>query len=151
MSVTIRLKRTGRKNAPSYRIVVANTRDKRDGKYLDLIGYFNPSTNPQEIKIDKEKYTDWKKKGALVTDAVEKLVEGKYEYVPYEPVHVKKEAGTGGYKGPEAEQNTGSVSENKDESDDKKDSKDSSDTEESSDNDSKSESKPEKNDKKDGE
>jgi len=85
MSVTIRLARTGRKNLPAYKIVVSNTRDKRNGRFVDIIGNFNPTTTPHEFKYDKEKFEKWSKTGALVTDAVKKLMEGKYEYTKYEP------------------------------------------------------------------
>ena len=84
MSIKIRLSRVGRKNLPSYRIVVANTRDKRDGQYIDLIGHYNPSMNPESFDYDKKKYEEWVSKGAQVTDAVKKLIEGTYEYTPYE-------------------------------------------------------------------
>ncbi|MFH1648775.1 MAG: 30S ribosomal protein S16 [Patescibacteria group bacterium] len=100
MSVTIRLARVGRKNLPAYKIVVAQTRDKRNGRALDVIGHYNPSMNPESFNIDKEKYEEWKKKGALVTDAVEKLIKGEYKYVPYEPKKVAKKEG-GGWAGPE--------------------------------------------------
>lgn len=83
MSIKIRLSRVGRKNLPAYRIVVANTRDKRDGKYLELLGHYNPSMNPQSFDYDKKKYEEWISKGAQVTDAVKKLIEGTYEYKRY--------------------------------------------------------------------
>jgi len=85
MSVTIRLTRTGRKNLPSYRMVATQTRTKRDGKYLDLIGYYNPSTTPATFDYDKKKLQDWISKGAIVSDAVKRIVEGKYEYTKYKP------------------------------------------------------------------
>lgn len=85
MSVTIRLTRTGRKNLPSYRVVATQTRTKRDGKYLDLIGYYNPSQTPAAFDYDKKKYQDWISKGAIVSDAVKRMVEGKYEYTKYKP------------------------------------------------------------------
>ena len=100
MSVTIRLARVGRKNLPAYKIVVAQTRDKRNGRALDVLGHYNPSMNPESFNIDKEKYKDWKKKGALVSEAVEKLIKGEYKYVPYEPRKVVKKEG-GGWAGPE--------------------------------------------------
>lgn len=90
MSITIRLSRVGRKNLPAYKIVVAQTRDKRNGKALDVIGHYNPSMNPASFNIDKEKFEDWKGKGALVSEAVQKLVKGEYEYVVYEPKKVAK-------------------------------------------------------------
>ena len=83
MSVTIRLSRIGRKNLPAYKIVVANTKDKRDGRSLDILGHYNPSENPAAFDIDKKKYEEWLSKGALVTNAVEKLVAGEYVYTPY--------------------------------------------------------------------
>jgi len=89
MSVTIRLARTGRKNLPAYKIVVSNTRDKRNGRFVDIIGSFNPTTTPQDFKYDKEKFEKWSKTGALVTEAVKKLIDGKYEYTKYEPKKAK--------------------------------------------------------------
>jgi small subunit ribosomal protein S16 len=85
MSITIRLTKIGRKNTPSFRIVVANTRDKRNGKFLDILGHFNPSMNPVQFNYDKERFEEWKKKGALISEAVEKLVSGDYKFVPYRP------------------------------------------------------------------
>ena len=85
MSVTIRLAKVGKKNAPSYKVVVANTRDKRTGKYLEVLGYYNPSMNPAQLKIDKEKVEKWKKKGAMTTKAIDDLLAGTYKYVKYAP------------------------------------------------------------------
>jgi len=85
MSVTIRLTRTGRKNLPSYRVVATQTRTKRDGKFLDIIGFYNPSTVPASFDYDKKKFQEWVSKGAIVSDAVKKMVEGKYEYKKYKP------------------------------------------------------------------
>src|SRR4030042_2265791 len=85
MSVTIRLARFGKKHAPAYRIVVSTTKDKRNGKFLDLIGHYNPSENPIKFEYNKEKLAEWKGKGALVSSAVEKLVEGTYVAAPYDP------------------------------------------------------------------
>lgn len=83
MSVTIRLAKTGRKNLPSFRLVVTNTRSKRNGRFLDTIGSYNPSDKPVLFTFDKEKLALWKERGALVTDSVNKLLEGKYEFKPY--------------------------------------------------------------------
>ncbi len=85
MSITIRLAKEGKKNAPSYRVVVAQTKSKRNGKPLDVLGYFNPSKNPKEFVISEEKFTEWTTKGALVTDAVKNLIAGSYEFVKYSP------------------------------------------------------------------
>ncbi|HOM77828.1 30S ribosomal protein S16 [Patescibacteria group bacterium] len=89
MSVTIRLARVGKKNAPAYKIVVAQTKDKRTGKYLDVLGFYNPSEGEKSYKIDKEKFQDWKNKGALSTQAVDKLLEGTYKYMVYAPKKAK--------------------------------------------------------------
>jgi small subunit ribosomal protein S16 len=94
MSVTIRLARTGRKNQPAYKIVVSNTRDKRNGRFVDILGHFNPTTTPAEFSYNKEKYEKWSKTGALITEAVKKLIEGKYEYTKYEPRKVEKKERT---------------------------------------------------------
>jgi small subunit ribosomal protein S16 len=85
MSVTIRLSKIGKRNAPAYKIVVANTRDKRNGRYLDILGHYNPSENPVKFSIDKKKVGEWQKRGALITEAVEKLIAGTYEFKPYDP------------------------------------------------------------------
>lgn len=91
MSVTIRLAKIGKRHAPSYKVVVANTRDKRNGKFLEILGYYNPTKKPEEFKIDNALYEEWKGKGALISEAVEKLVAGEYEYVKYEPNKKKEE------------------------------------------------------------
>lgn len=93
MSVTIRLAKVGRKNAPSYKIVVANTRDKNVGRFLDILGHYNPSHNPPLYSMDKDKLNEWKAKGAIVSNAVEKLNEGTYVFKPYNP-HAKAEETT---------------------------------------------------------
>jgi small subunit ribosomal protein S16 len=84
MSVTIRLSRTGRKHRPSFRVVAANTRDKRDGKPIEILGHYNPSETPVKLELDKEKIEAWRGKGALVSEAVEQLLAGTYEFKPYE-------------------------------------------------------------------
>ena len=74
MSVKIRLKRIGAKKAPFYRVVVADSRYPRDGRFIEEIGYYNPLTNPAEIKIDSEKAQNWIKNGAQPTDTVRGLL-----------------------------------------------------------------------------
>lgn len=91
MSVTIRLSRTGRKNQPTFKLVVSNTRDKRNGKYVDILGYYNPFDPKQKFSYDKEKMEKWKKQGAFITTAVSKLIDGKYEYEKYDPKKIKEE------------------------------------------------------------
>lgn len=74
MAVKIRLKRIGAKKAPFYRVVVADSRFSRDGRFIEEIGLYNPLTDPAEIKIDGEKALDWIKKGAQPTDTVRALL-----------------------------------------------------------------------------
>ena len=66
--VKIRLKRMGMKKKPFYRVVVADERMSRDGRFIDEIGYYNPVSNPVELKIDAEKAQQWIKNGAQPTD-----------------------------------------------------------------------------------
>ena len=73
--VKIRLKRVGAKKAPFYNIVIADSRTARNGKIIDEIGYYNPMTNPVEIKIDLEKVEKWIKNGAKPTDTVKYLIQ----------------------------------------------------------------------------
>ena len=72
--VKIRLRRMGMKKAPFYRVVVADSRYPRDGRFIEEIGYYNPATNPAEVKIDAEKANEWLKKGAQPTDTVKSLL-----------------------------------------------------------------------------
>ncbi|WP_217585630.1 30S ribosomal protein S16 [Lentibacillus saliphilus] len=73
MAVKIRLKRMGSKRNPFYRIVVADSRSPRDGRYIEQIGTYNPVVNPVEVKIDNEKAVDWMSKGAKPSDTVRNL------------------------------------------------------------------------------
>ena len=73
MAVKIRLRRMGAKKAPFYRVVVAVSRSPRDGRFIEEIGYYNPITEPAEIKIDEEKATKWINNGAQPTDVVKRL------------------------------------------------------------------------------
>ena len=74
MAVKIRLRRTGAKKAPSYRVVVADSRYPRDGRFIEEIGYYNPLTEPSTIKIDLEKAKNWIANGAQPTDTVKVLL-----------------------------------------------------------------------------
>ena len=74
MAVKIRLRRTGAKKAPSYRVVVADSRYPRDGRFIEEIGYFDPLTEPVTIKIDMEKANNWIANGAQPTDTVKALL-----------------------------------------------------------------------------
>jgi small subunit ribosomal protein S16 len=74
VAVKIRLKRLGAKKAPFYRVVVADSRAPRDGKFIEEIGYYNPITEPAEIKIDAEKAKKWLSTGAQPSDTVKSLL-----------------------------------------------------------------------------
>jgi small subunit ribosomal protein S16 len=74
MAVKIRLRRMGAKKAPFYRVIVADERSPRDGKCIDEIGYYNPLTNPAEVKIDAEKAQKWIENGAQPTETVKSLL-----------------------------------------------------------------------------
>ena len=73
--VKIRLRRQGAKKSPSYRVIVADERSPRDGRFIEELGYYNPLANPVEIKIDVEKANDWIKKGAQPTETVKSLLQ----------------------------------------------------------------------------
>ena len=74
MAVKIRLKRLGAKKSPFYRVVVADERSPRDGKFIEEIGYYNPLTKPADIKIDAEKANKWLANGAQPTETVRSLL-----------------------------------------------------------------------------
>ena len=74
MAVKIRLKRLGAKKAPFYRVVVADERSPRDGKFIEEIGYYDPMTNPATVKIDADKANKWLGNGAQPTDTVRSLL-----------------------------------------------------------------------------
>ena len=74
MAVKIRLRRMGAKKASFYRVVVADSRYPRDGRFIEEIGYYNPMTNPSDIKIDAEKAQKWIANGAQPTDTVKALL-----------------------------------------------------------------------------
>ncbi|MGI5959271.1 MAG: 30S ribosomal protein S16 [Massiliimalia sp.] len=74
MAVKIRLRRMGAKKAPFYRVVVADSRYPRDGRFIEEIGYYDPTKEPSVIKIDTEKAKKWMANGAQPTDTVKKLL-----------------------------------------------------------------------------
>jgi small subunit ribosomal protein S16 len=74
MAVKMRLKRMGAKRNPFYRVVVADARFPRDGRFIEEIGTYNPLTDPSEVKIDAEKAQKWLKNGAQPTDTVKSLL-----------------------------------------------------------------------------
>ncbi|WP_187907620.1 30S ribosomal protein S16 [Helicobacter pylori] len=69
----VRLTRIGRKKKPFYRVVVTDSRKRRDGGWIESIGYYNPLSEPKDIKIDKERLNYWKSVGAKMSERVEKL------------------------------------------------------------------------------
>lgn len=74
MATRIRLKRIGAKKKPFYRIVVADSRSPRDGRFIEEIGYYDPCKNPAEVKIDDEKAIKWMKTGAQPSETVRALL-----------------------------------------------------------------------------
>jgi ribosomal protein S16 len=74
VAVRIRLTRMGAKKQPFYRLVVADARTPRDGRYIDQLGYYNPLTEPAEIVIDEQKALDWLRKGAQPSDTARDLL-----------------------------------------------------------------------------
>ncbi len=74
MAVKIRLRRMGAKKAPFYRVVVADSRYPRDGRFIEEIGYYDPTKNPAEVKLDADKAKQWISNGAQPTDTVRDLL-----------------------------------------------------------------------------
>ena len=74
MAVKIRLRRMGQKKAPFYRIVVADSKSPRDGRFIEEIGYYDPTKEPSEIRVDEEAAQKWLANGAQPTQAVEKIL-----------------------------------------------------------------------------
>lgn len=74
MAVKLRLKRMGAKQRPFYRIVAADARSPRDGRFLEVVGTYNPITNPAETKIDEEKAMYWLNNGAIPTETVRNIL-----------------------------------------------------------------------------
>lgn len=72
--VKIRLRRMGRRNRSFYRVVVADSRSPRDGKFIEVIGHYNPLTDPAAVTIDEEKALKWLRSGAQPTDTVRSLL-----------------------------------------------------------------------------
>lgn len=74
MAVHIRLRRTGRSKKPAYRVVVADSRSARDGRFIEIIGHYDPLTQPPTIKIELDKAAEWIKKGAQPSNTVRSLL-----------------------------------------------------------------------------
>jgi len=77
VAVKMRLTRVGSKKNPIYRVVVADSRSPRDGKFIEIIGRYNPQTEPSTIELDEQKVKDWLGKGAQPSGAVQKLLKAK--------------------------------------------------------------------------
>jgi small subunit ribosomal protein S16 len=77
LAVRIRLTRVGSKKNPIYRVVVADQRSPRDGRFIEIVGRYNPQTEPSTIEIDEEKVKAWLDKGAQPSDAVARLLKAK--------------------------------------------------------------------------
>lgn len=77
MSCSIKLSLTGKKHNRTYKIVVAETRSRRDGKPIETLGFYNPLRNPPEVKLDLEKVDAWLKKGAILTLKTRKIIESQ--------------------------------------------------------------------------
>ncbi len=73
MATRIRLRRTGRRHGPTYRIVVTDSRAPRDGRFIETIGHYNPRTDPATIEVNAEKARDWLSRGATPSDTVRSL------------------------------------------------------------------------------
>lgn len=74
LAVKIRLSRVGGKKNPHYRVVVADSRAPRDGRFIEILGRYNPQTDPSTIEIDNEKAAEWLKKGAQPTDQAKNIL-----------------------------------------------------------------------------
>jgi small subunit ribosomal protein S16 len=71
--VKIRLRRTGAKKQPTYRVVVTNSRAPRDGRFIEILGHYNPRTEPETVKIHEDRVLHWLSEGAQMTDTIERL------------------------------------------------------------------------------
>jgi len=83
MSVKIRLRRLGAKKRPFYRIVVADSRVARDGRFIENLGYYNPCVEPNELKIDNDRAVHWLKVGAQPTDTALALLKRNGAYAAF--------------------------------------------------------------------
>ena len=92
MAVKLRLKRMGSKQKPSYRIVAADARSPRDGRFIETVGTYNPLKNPTEIKVDEEKALTWLNNGAQPTDTVRSILTESGIMKKYADSKTKKKA-----------------------------------------------------------
>ena len=92
MAVKLRLKRMGAKQKPFYRIVAADSRSPRDGRFIENVGTYNPITEPAEIKIDEEVAMKWLKDGAIPTDTVRDLLKKQGILEKFHQMRMSKKA-----------------------------------------------------------
>ncbi len=92
MAVKLRLKRMGSKKKPFYRIVAADSRSPRDGRFIENVGTYNPITEPAEIKIDEEVAIKWLKDGAIPTDTVRDLLKKQGILEKFHQMRMSKKA-----------------------------------------------------------
>ena len=93
MAVKLRLKRMGSKQKPFYRIVAADSRSPRDGRFIETVGTYNPIKNPAEVNIDEEKAIKWLSNGAIPTDTVKTLLSKQGIMAKYAASKVKTKEG----------------------------------------------------------
>ncbi len=91
MAVRLRLMRTGKKKQPSYRIVAADARSPRDGRFIEIVGTYNPRTEPSEIRVDSAKAVGWLRNGAQPSERVKKLLEVSGAWADFESGKTKEE------------------------------------------------------------
>ena len=93
MAVKIRLRRMGGKKDSFFRVVVADARSPRDGRFIESIGYYDPTTDPATVKLDEEKALEWMAKGAQVTDTVKALLhkQGTFKKIEEAKQQARKE------------------------------------------------------------
>jgi small subunit ribosomal protein S16 len=92
MAVSIRLRREGTKNRPYYRIVVADSRSPRDGKFIEIIGTYDPKQTGQNSSFDVERAEYWISKGAQPSDTVRSLIKKRKKVVNAEPIEAERES-----------------------------------------------------------
>lgn len=90
MAVKIRLRRMGTHKRPFYRVIVADARSPRNGRFIEEIGYYNPLTEPKQVKIDEEKAVKWLVTGAQPTEVVKKLFASNGITEKFEAVKISK-------------------------------------------------------------
>ena len=84
MAVKLRLTRVGKKKQPQYRIVAADARSPRDGRFIEIVGQYNPRTEPSTLKVDNDKAVKWLSQGAQPTERVKKLLEISGAWTEYQ-------------------------------------------------------------------